>query len=98
MPTATLHLTPILRTRFLAVMAGRLQQPDSPDEVVERLRAYDHHGDGTISVEDLRHVVTTLGERPGLSDGEVNDIVAAAEVDVRGRVCIDAFVAMMMAK
>ena len=77
-------------------MAGRLQQPDSPDEVVERLRAYDHHGDGTISVEDLRHVLTTLGER--LSDGEVNDIVAAAEVDVRRRVCIDAFVAMMMAK
>jgi calmodulin len=79
-------------------MAGRLQQPDSPDEVVERLRAYDHHGDGTISVEDLRHVLTTLGERLSDRDGEVNDIVAAAEVDARGWVCIDAFVAMMMAK
>ncbi|UYV81373.1 MYL6 [Cordylochernes scorpioides] len=50
---------------------------DALDEFIEGLRHFDKEGNGYISCAELRHLLTTLGEK--LSDEEVDQILAGQE-------------------
>lgn len=45
---------------------------------------FDKDGDGFISAEELRHVMSSLGEK--LSDEELNEMIKEADVDGDGEV------------
>jgi myosin light chain 6 len=65
------------------------KEAHSVDEFVEGLSHFDKEGNGLINVAELRHLLTTLGER--LSDEEVDQLLHSQE-DSHGNVNIAEFV------
>ena len=65
----------------------------SVDEFIEGLSHFDKDGNGVINVAELRHLLTTLGER--LSDEEVDQLLVGQE-DSHGNVNIGDFVRNVM--
>jgi hypothetical protein len=47
---------------FLTMMARKMQDTDSEEEIKEAFKVFDKDGTGYISAEELRHVMTNLGE------------------------------------
>ncbi|VDN03995.1 unnamed protein product [Thelazia callipaeda] len=63
------------------------------EEFVEGLSHFDKEGNGMINIAELRHLLTTLGER--LSDEEVDQLLAGHD-DSHGNVNISDFVRAIM--
>jgi len=78
---------------FLAMMARKIKDVDSVDELREAFRIFDRDGDGFISADELRHVMTTLGET--LTNEEVNEMIKEADKDGNGIIDFNEFVDMM---
>ncbi|CAJ1018118.1 putative EF hand/EF-hand domain/EF-hand domain pair, partial [Leishmania utingensis] len=68
---------------FLTLMARKMQDSDSEEEIKEAFRVFDKDGNGFISAAELRHVMTNLGEK--LTDEEVDEMIREADVDGGGR-------------
>lgn len=66
---------------------------DSAEDFIEGLRHFDKDGSGYISSAELRHLLTTLGEK--LTDDEVEALLAGQE-DSQGNVHYEDFVRMVM--
>tara|TARA_B100001142_G_scaffold297824_1_gene320473 strand:+ start:26 stop:367 length:342 start_codon:yes stop_codon:yes gene_type:complete len=81
---------------FLTMMARKLKDTDSEEEIVEAFKVFDKDGNGYISHAELRHVMTNLGEK--LTDEEVEDMVGEADVDKDNMISYEEFVKMMMSK
>merc|ERR1712199_97200 len=62
----------------------------------EAFRVFDKDSNGYISAEELRHVMTNLGEK--LTEDEVDEMIREADIDGDGQVNYEEFVKMMMAK
>jgi calmodulin len=52
---------------------------DSTDEIVDAFRAFDGSGDGVISVTELKHILTTMGEK--MSEKEVQMLLDECVID-----------------
>ena len=81
---------------FLNLMARKMKDTDSEEELHEAFKVFDKDGNGTISAAELRHVMTNLGEK--LTDEEVDEMIREADVDGDGEVNYEEFVKMMVAK
>merc|ERR1712113_653206 len=81
---------------FLSLMARRLKDTDTEEELIEAFKVFDRDGDGFISAGELRYSMTNLGEK--LSDIEVDEMIREADLDNDGQINYDEFVKMMMAK
>eukprot|EP00096_Caligus_rogercresseyi_P003628 TRINITY_DN1691_c0_g1_i1.p1 TRINITY_DN1691_c0_g1~~TRINITY_DN1691_c0_g1_i1.p1 ORF type:complete len:152 (+),score=62.39 TRINITY_DN1691_c0_g1_i1:194-649(+) len=66
---------------------------DTAEDFVEGLRHFDKDGNGFISTAELRHLLTTLGEK--LSDEEVEQLLVGHE-DSQGNVNYEEFVQTVM--
>merc|ERR1711916_175482 len=80
---------------FLTLMARKMQDSDSEEEIKEAFRVFDKDGNGFISAAELRHVMTNLGEK--LTDEEGDEMIREADVDGDGQINYEEFVKMMMA-
>ncbi len=58
---------------FLTMMARKMRNTDTEEEIREAFRVFDKDGNGYISSAELRHVMTNLGEK--LTDEEVRSHV-----------------------
>jgi calmodulin len=83
-------------TRASSPPACALQDTDSEAELLEAFKVFDKDGNGFISAEELRHVMTNLGEK--LTDEEVNEMIREADQDGDGQVDYSEFVKMMLSK
>ena len=80
---------------FLPIMqtVSKNRCKDTAEDFIEGLRHFDKDGSGFISSAELRHLLTTLGEK--LSDDEVEQLLANQE-DSQGNVNYEDFVKMVM--
>mmetsp|Transcript_95710 Transcript_95710/g.257261 ORF Transcript_95710/g.257261 Transcript_95710/m.257261 type:complete len:149 (-) Transcript_95710:181-627(-) len=81
---------------FLSLMARKLKDTDTEEELIEAFKVFDRDEDGFISAGELRDSMTHLGE--GLSHLEVDEMIKEADLDGDGQINYDEFVKMMMAK
>uniref|UniRef100_UPI00035AC984 RGECO1 n=1 Tax=Discosoma sp. TaxID=86600 RepID=UPI00035AC984 len=81
---------------FLTMMARKMNDTDSEEEIREAFRVFDKDGNGYIGAAELRHVMTDLGEK--LTDEEVDEMIRVADIDGDGQVNYEEFVQMMTAK
>eukprot|EP01115_Flamella_aegyptia_P011039 TRINITY_DN50336_c0_g1_i1.p1 TRINITY_DN50336_c0_g1~~TRINITY_DN50336_c0_g1_i1.p1 ORF type:complete len:155 (-),score=61.57 TRINITY_DN50336_c0_g1_i1:201-665(-) len=79
---------------FLQMMKHRMKDQDSESDIREAFKVFDKDLDGRISVAELRHVMTNLGEK--LSDAEVDEMLREANIDDEGFVKYQEFVDMMI--
>ena len=78
------------------MMSRKMKDSDSEAELREAFKVFDNDGNGYINVDELRQVMTNLGER--LSDEEVEMMIKEADIDGDGLVNYEEFIAMMSAK
>lgn len=81
---------------FALLMAGKMKNADTEDDVRDAFRVFDINGNGLISAHELRHVVTNLGEK--LSEEEANEMVRVADLDGDGLINYNDFISMMIPK
>ncbi len=81
---------------FITMMARKMKDTDSEEEILEAFKVFDKDGNGYISAAELRHIMTNLGEK--LTDEEVDEMIREADIDGDGQVNYEEFVKMMMAK
>uniref|UniRef100_A0A182KCR4 EF-hand domain-containing protein n=1 Tax=Anopheles christyi TaxID=43041 RepID=A0A182KCR4_9DIPT len=74
------------------MMARKMKDTDSEEEIREAFRVFDKDGNGFISAAELRHVMTNLGEK--LTDEEVDEMIREADIDGDGQVNYEAAVAL----
>ena len=66
------------------MMARKMKDTDTEEEIREAFKVFDKNGDGFISAAELRHVMTNLGEK--LTDEEVDEMIREADIDGDGKV------------
>nr|CAH7744802.1 unnamed protein product [Callosobruchus chinensis] len=89
---------------FLQMMSKKMKDADGEEELREafryeyciRFEVFDKNNDGLISSNELRHVMTSLGER--LSEEEVDDMIKEADLDGDGQVNYEEFVTILTAR
>ena len=81
---------------FLSLMARKMKDTDTEEELIEAFKVFDRDGNSFISAVELRHVMTNLGEK--LTDEEVDEMIREADVDGDGQTNYEEFVKMVMAK
>ena len=72
------------------MMARKMKDTDSAEEIKEAFKVFDKDGNGFISAAELRHIMTNLGEK--LTDEEVDEMIREADVDGDGQINYDEFV------
>lgn len=81
---------------FLTMMARKMKDTDSEEEIAEAFKVFDRNGDGKISAAELRHVLTSIGEK--LSDADVDQMIKEADTNNDGEIDIQEFTLLLAAK
>ncbi|AFZ79692.1 calmodulin, putative [Theileria equi strain WA] len=81
---------------FLILMARKMKEGDTEEELVQAFKVFDRDGNGFISAQELRHVMTNLGEK--LTNEEVDEMLREADVDGDGKINYEEFVKLMVSK
>jgi calmodulin len=71
------------------MMARKMKDTDSEEEIREAFKVFDRDNNGFISAAELRHVMTSIGEK--LTDDEVDEMIREADQDGDGRIDCTAF-------
>ena len=81
---------------FLTLMSQKIKDPDADDELFEAFKVFDRDGDSFISRDELRLVLSNLGEK--LSDQEIDEMVHEADIDGDGQINYEEFLRMITGK
>lgn len=69
---------------FMKLMARKLKSVDVEEEIVEAFRVFDKDGNGSISKEELRFAISTLGEK--VKEDELDDLFRLADLNGDGQI------------
>lgn len=81
---------------FLGLMARKMRDSDTEEELIEAFKIFDRDGNGFISAGELKHVMTSLGEK--ITDEEVDEMIKEADIDGDGSINYEEFVRMIINK
>ena len=66
------------------MMAKKRKEGNEEEELREAFKVFDKDGNGVISADELRHVMTNLGEK--LTDEEITEMIKEADTNNDGHV------------
>ena len=66
------------------MMARKMKDTDSEEEIKEAFKTFDKDGSGFITADELRQVMTNLGEK--LTAEEVDEMIKEADTDADGKI------------
>merc|ERR1712070_804798 len=81
---------------FLSLMASKLQDTDSVEEMREAFMVFDRDKSGSVSASELKHVMCNLGEQ--VSNEEVEEMIKEADADGDGELSFDDFLQFIQRK
>ena len=90
------HNETIEFSQFINLMARKIKDVDSEEELIAAFKVFDKDGSGYISSTELRHIMTNLGEK--LADEEADEMIREADVNNEGRINYEDFAKYIMAK
>ena len=64
---------------FLNLMATKMRNTDTEEELVEAFKIFDRDGDQLIRLAEIRHVFDIIGEK--MTDDEIEDMISLADKD-----------------
>merc|ERR1719449_471521 len=74
---------------FLSLMASKLQDTDSIEEMREAFLVFDRDRSGSVTASELKHVMNNFGET--VTDEEVEAMIQQADEDGDGELSFDDF-------
>ncbi|XP_077987577.1 neo-calmodulin-like [Glandiceps talaboti] len=78
---------------FLMMMATKFNTVNGEEELRDAFRVFDTKDTGYISVDELRHLMTTMGEK--LSSDEMDEMIKDCNADADGKVNYTEFVKLI---
>ena len=81
---------------FLGLMARKMRDTDTQEELIEAFKIFDRDGNGLISANELQHVMTSLGEN--VTEEEVEEMIKESDLDGDGYINYEEFVRMIVNK
>lgn len=79
---------------FLVFYSRKMNEPETEEDLIEAFRIFDRDGNGQITREELRHVMTTLGEK--LTEEEADEMIRQADINQDGKINIEEFIKFLM--
>lgn len=70
--------------KFITIMMDGMKDPDTKEIIEESFKVFDREGNGLASAAELRHSLTTTGEK--LTDDEVDEMILEPDIDGNGNV------------
>ncbi|GFR41970.1 hypothetical protein Agub_g2770 [Astrephomene gubernaculifera] len=81
---------------FEKIMSRDIREYDNEQDLKAAWKVFDKAGQGFISTGELRHVLTSVGEK--LSPEEISEMIAEADPEKSGKVMYDTFIKVMLAR
>ncbi|CAO2821044.1 unnamed protein product [Amaranthus hypochondriacus] len=82
--------------RFLDLMSKYLKPEPFDRQLRDAFKVLDKEGTGFVAVSDLRHILTSIGEK--LEHAEFDEWIREVEVGSDGKIKYDDFIARLVAK
>merc|ERR1711976_505217 len=79
---------------FLNMMAKKIQNIDSGEEIREAFRVFDKNNSGTVSCSEIKFVMMALEDKIAMTEAEVDEMIREADSDGDGHITYDEFAAM----
>merc|ERR1712174_84819 len=80
---------------FVQMMDRRMSINSQYAEIEQTFKVFDKNGDGKITFDELKEVLTQLGE--DVTDKDVADMIKEADINGDGAIDFDEFMIMMTA-
>ncbi len=81
---------------FVTLMNRRSRETNIEEDVLNAFKVFDKEGNGLISVTELRHIMTTLGDQ--LTEEEIDDMLKEADNDGDGYINYEEFIKNMLTR
>ena len=82
--------------KFIDLYEKLINNQDSEEDIINELKKLDKNGNGTITVNDLKNLLTNFGEV--LTKEEIDDIIQESNADKSGNINIENFAKILLGK
>ena len=96
MATTSVTLEKIDFGDFLYLMTLKMKHTDMEQELINAFKVFDRDGNGNISTQELKYVMSNVGET--MTDEEIDMMIQEADGDRDGQINYHEFISMMISK
>ena len=83
--------------QFSSMMARKVKDVDTEEDIMESFKVFDKDGSGFMSVAELKYILTNLGEKLA-SDEDFEEMIKEAVVNDDGLIQYEEFIKVIMSK